>query len=81
MMVQCDFCDGWFHPRCVDLDEDDAKNSSRWNCPGCVEVMIENPSLTRKSLLAFQGHIAPKTGWGQDLLVTDIDERVLDEKI
>ncbi|XP_052235872.1 uncharacterized protein LOC127880788 [Dreissena polymorpha] len=81
MMVECDFCDGWFHPRCVDMDEDEAGYLSSWNCPGCIEIMNENPTLTRKALLAFQGRIAPKNGWGQDFYVTDIDEKVLDEKV
>lgn len=48
MMVQCDFCDGWFHPRCVDMDEDEAGHLSSWNCPGCIEIMNDNPTLTRK---------------------------------
>lgn len=48
MMIQCDFCDVWFHPQCVGLDEDEAENISYWNCPGCVEIMSENPALSRK---------------------------------
>lgn len=44
MMVQCDFCDCWFHPRCVDLDEDEAEHISTWNCPRCIDTMTENPS-------------------------------------
>lgn len=48
MMVQCDFCDGWFHPECVHLDEDEAKQLSTWNCPACIDVMTENPSLSKK---------------------------------
>ena len=33
MMVECDFCDGWFHPRCVDMD---ARPNSAWHKCCCI---------------------------------------------
>jgi len=53
MMMQCDFCDGWFHPGCVDLDDKEAEELSIWHCPGCVDVMTENPCLSKKGKFVF----------------------------
>ncbi|XP_033725418.1 uncharacterized protein LOC117345238 [Pecten maximus] len=78
IMVRCDLCDDWFHPSCVNLDEEEAKNIAKWFCPGCCELMKINPLISKKGLLSFQGRVAPTTGWGEDFPIEDIDESVLD---
>jgi len=39
-MLGCDFCDEWYHPECIGVDEKEAlqltKNQS-WKCPKCIE--------------------------------------------
>ncbi|XP_064597894.1 uncharacterized protein LOC135464397 [Liolophura sinensis] len=76
-MIQCDFCDEWFHPACVDLEEGEVNDVGRWYCPPCTDVMAQNPSLSRKGFLGFQGRVAPKEGWGEEFLLEDIDESVI----
>ncbi|XP_064604322.1 uncharacterized protein LOC135469697 [Liolophura sinensis] len=76
-MIQCDFCDEWFHPACVDLEEGEVNAVGRWYCPPCTDVMAQNPSLSRKGFLGFQGRVAPKEGWGEEFLLEDIDESVI----
>lgn len=58
------FCDEWFHPASVDLEEGEVNDVGRWHCPPCTDVMAQNPSLSRKGiengvilLLLTFGHI------------------------
>lgn len=44
----CDFCQEWFHPACVGVDEDEAEAVARWHCPGCIDLMSENPVMSKK---------------------------------
>jgi len=39
-MIGCDFCDMWYHPECLGLDEQQAvslTNSDSWMCPECED--------------------------------------------
>ncbi|KAK3108400.1 hypothetical protein FSP39_007216 [Pinctada imbricata] len=81
LMIQCDLCDDWFHPVCVSLDDEEARNISKWFCPGCFDVMKLNPTIQRKRLLGFQGRSAPTTGWSDKFPITDIDERVIVDNV
>lgn len=36
----CDFCDEWYHPECIGVDEKEAlqlTNNQSWKCPKCIE--------------------------------------------
>jgi len=40
MNCRCDFCDMWYHPECLGLDEKQAKSlteSDSWMCPECED--------------------------------------------
>jgi hypothetical protein len=37
-MIQCDYCDEWFHGSCVNLTSIDALHIGRYKCPGCKEI-------------------------------------------
>ena len=34
-MIQCDFCDGWFHGSCVDVSSTEATQIDKYCCPQC----------------------------------------------
>ena len=34
-MIQCDFCDGWFHGSCVDVSSTEATQIDKYRCPQC----------------------------------------------
>ena len=51
MTMCCDFCQEWFHPACVGVDEDEAV--ARWHCPGCTDLMSENPVMSKKKVSKF----------------------------
>jgi len=39
-MIGCDYCDMWYHPECLGLDEKQTQKlteSSSWMCPECVD--------------------------------------------
>jgi hypothetical protein len=38
LMVQCDYCRDWFHPGCVGISPDEAKNIPVYTCPECSLV-------------------------------------------
>jgi hypothetical protein len=37
-MIQCDFCDEWFHGACVNVTYTDALNINRYKCAKCKDV-------------------------------------------
>jgi len=42
-MIGCDFCEAWYHPECIGLDEKQAievTKSPSWKCPKCIEEEI-----------------------------------------
>ena len=43
-MVACDYCDEWFHLKCIELKKKDIKNIKHYKCAKCVK-------LKRKTLL------------------------------
>ena len=53
MMMCCDFCQEWFHPACVGVDEDEAEAVARWHCPGCIDLMSVNPVMSKKGIPIF----------------------------
>ena len=53
MMMCCDFCQEWFHPACVGVDEDEAEAVARWHCPGCIDLMSINPVMSKKGIQIF----------------------------
>ena len=51
-MIECSFCDQWYHLSCANLKNEDyfkkTKNTKRkWKCPNCE---IPNSSLTKQKL-------------------------------
>ena len=38
-MILCDRCGGWFHHKCVNLDEE--KSPSKWSCEKCRNTLAE----------------------------------------
>merc|ERR1712150_99783 len=38
-MVGCDFCDEWYHPRCLNLSNEKAMELAyrEWSCPRCIK--------------------------------------------
>ena len=34
-MIQCDYCDIWFHGSCVNVAPSDALDIDKYKCPGC----------------------------------------------
>ncbi|XP_024385626.1 chromatin remodeling protein EBS isoform X1 [Physcomitrium patens] len=36
LMVQCENCKDWFHPKCVMLSSEDIKNVKNFHCPDCI---------------------------------------------
>lgn len=53
MTAQCDFCESWFHPACVDLNDDEVQHLSSFKCPGCIDAMSNNPLLSRNGKTLF----------------------------
>ena len=39
LMVQCDTCKDWFHPKCVGETEEHVKNVPTYSCPDCILVV------------------------------------------
>ena len=37
-MIQCDFCDKWFHGSCVDVTATEALNIAQFKCEVCLNV-------------------------------------------
>ena len=39
LMIGCDFCEQWYHPRCLDLTDERVKEleNEKWRCPPCEE--------------------------------------------
>ncbi|CAD6196999.1 unnamed protein product [Caenorhabditis auriculariae] len=35
--VGCDSCEGWFHPKCVDITQEAAEEMAEYICPSCAE--------------------------------------------
>lgn len=50
-MVGCDFCDEWFHGRCVDVAEEDAELIESYCCPNCTKKNLGTSNWKRKCLL------------------------------
>ncbi len=36
-MVACDICDNWFHPKCVQMSNKDAKELHYFICKFCID--------------------------------------------
>jgi transposase InsO family protein len=36
-MIQCDFCDGWYHGSCINLSASEALYIDRYKCEGCSD--------------------------------------------
>jgi hypothetical protein len=36
-MIQCDFCNNWFHGSCVDVSATDALDIDKYKCPDCYK--------------------------------------------
>ncbi|KAL6074311.1 COMPASS (complex proteins associated with Set1p) component [Balamuthia mandrillaris] len=48
-MIGCDYCDDWFHFRCVGLSAAQAKRIKRYRCPFCTgEKRRESPSVAQQ---------------------------------
>ncbi|VIO94057.1 PHD-finger family protein [Brugia malayi] len=47
--VGCDGCEGWFHPRCVDITQEDAEKAAEYLCPQCTQNKQANESSTSSS--------------------------------
>ena len=35
------------------VDEDEAEAVARWHCPGCIDLMSENPVMSKKGIQIF----------------------------
>lgn len=64
LMVQCDHCSDWFHPKCVGVSTKEAKEKA-FVCPSCsnVEILHLNDyrmnSFTKKMQLSYYESIDP----------------------
>merc|ERR1711994_1176401 len=39
-MIGCDFCDAWYHPECIGIDQKEVlqvTQNQSWKCPKCIE--------------------------------------------
>jgi len=45
--MQCDCCEEWYHPACINLAEDDVDldTNSPWVCQACTDVVMLNPLI------------------------------------
>ncbi|KAK7205238.1 hypothetical protein BZA70DRAFT_279378 [Myxozyma melibiosi] len=50
-MVGCDFCDDWFHGKCVGVAEEDGELIESYCCPNCAKKSLGQTSWKRKCLL------------------------------
>lgn len=51
--VGCDDCEGWFHPTCVGITQEEAEASDTYVCPTC-RSKGSNPS---NHVLPVKGHV------------------------
>jgi PHD-finger len=59
-MVACDFCPGWFHPRCVGLTRENAEAMPHYECEACatkrrLSAVRERHSATTSSFMRSSG--------------------------
>eukprot|EP00730_Choanoeca_flexa_P008651 TRINITY_DN12517_c1_g1_i3.p1 TRINITY_DN12517_c1_g1~~TRINITY_DN12517_c1_g1_i3.p1 ORF type:complete len:435 (+),score=87.55 TRINITY_DN12517_c1_g1_i3:65-1369(+) len=56
LMIQCDTCEGWFHPHCVSLTDEEAQALSEFHCDDCVqERKAKRPKRLSSASLASAG--------------------------
>lgn len=83
LMIQCDGCEEWFHPHCVQLSDDDAIQMEHlqesYFCISCMEFYSSDPLLNKNSFTGLHGRVSPKLGWSSETVLEEFPLSIIQD--